>query len=77
MTLSLSEQLRRYIRRCGLSQYRLAQESGVEPSSLSRFMRGEHGLSTASLDEIGKVLRLRLVCEGPRKELLRKQGRQR
>ena len=73
-TMRLSDQIRKAINGCGLSRYRIAAESGVEESSLSRFMAKEHGLTTDSLDKIADVLRLELVCSGPRPALLRKYG---
>lgn len=58
--MSISDQLRRIIESSGQSWYRIAIESGVQQSSLSRFMRGERGLTTDSLDKIGAVLGLEL-----------------
>jgi hypothetical protein len=59
-SMSISDQLRRIIESSGQSWYRIAVESGVQQSSLSRFMRGERGLTTDSLDKIGAVLGLEL-----------------
>ena len=75
MSMTFSDQLRRAIRTCGLSRYRISMESGVPQASLSRFMRSQHGLSTESLDKIAEVLRLEVVSKGPRQKLLKKPRR--
>ncbi len=74
MLMRLSEQIRKAINSCGLSRYRIAIEANVEQASLSRFMAKEHGLTTDTLDKIAEVLRIDLVCQGPRKALLKKHG---
>ena len=72
--MKFSDEIRRAIRTSGLTRYRIAAEAGVEQSSLSRFMAGA-SLSTASLDKIAAVLRLRVVMDGPRKSVLKKGRR--
>jgi transcriptional regulator with XRE-family HTH domain len=57
----LSDQLRRIIEAEG-SCYDLAERAGVSRSVLSRFVRGERGLTTATLDRLAAVLRLRVVA---------------
>ena len=59
---TLSKQLRWYVKNCGVSTYRLERETGIHNSALSRFIRGERGLSIASMDTMGKFLKLVLVC---------------
>ena len=49
---NLSEQLRRVIREHGESLAQIGRETGVSHTMLSRFLRGERGLSTASLDRL-------------------------
>ena len=72
--MRFSEQLRQAIRRSGITSYRLAQESGVDESSLSKFMRGG-AMTTRSLDAIAEVLRFRLEMQGPRVSVLQKKRR--
>ena len=60
---TLSKQLRWYVKNCGVSTYRLERETGIHNSALSRFLRGERGLSIASMDTMGKFLKLVLVCK--------------
>ena len=62
---TLSKQLRWYVKNCGVSTYRLERETGIHNSALSRFLRGERGLSIASMDTMGKFLKLVLVCNRP------------
>ena len=62
---TLSKQLRWYVKNCGISTYRLERETGIHNSALSRFLRGERGLSTESMDIMGKYLKLGLVCNRP------------
>ena len=71
---SFSDQVRRAIRDCGLTRYRIAQESGVEQGTLSRFMAGT-GVTTATLDAIAKVLRLELTMKGPTKAVMNRAKR--
>ncbi len=65
---TLSKQLRWYVKNCGVSTYRLERETGIHNSALSRFIRGERGLSTESMDILGKYLKLVLVCKRPRQD---------
>ena len=64
---SVSEQLRGLIAKCGMSRYRIAQETGIEQSVLSRFMAGKKGLSTMTLDKLSELLDLEIVMHGPRR----------
>ena len=65
---TLSKQLRWYVKNCGISTYRLERETGIHNSALSRFLRGERGLSIASMDTMGKFLKLVLVCNRPQQD---------
>ena len=44
------EQVRQAIERSGLSRYRIAQETGISESQLSRLMSGDAGLSFPKLE---------------------------
>ncbi len=65
---TLSKQLRWYVKNCGVSTYRLERETGIHNSALSRFIRGERGLSVASMDTMGKYLKLVLVSKRPQQD---------
>jgi len=60
--LTLSSQFRQLIRNSGMSNYEIAKQAGIEQSALSRFMRGERGLTTATLDKLGELFDLEIVC---------------
>jgi transcriptional regulator with XRE-family HTH domain len=60
---TLTGQLRDYITGSGRNLKELGKESGVDASQLSRFMRGQRGLTTDSLDKLCAALRLKLVPE--------------
>ena len=60
---TLSEQLRAAIESSGLTRYRISQETGIDQAALSRFMSGEMGLSTNTLDKMADVLGLELVVK--------------
>jgi transcriptional regulator with XRE-family HTH domain len=56
----LSEQLRQSILNADISRYRIAQETGLSESALSRFVNGVAGLSLESIDKIGECLDLQI-----------------
>ena len=56
----VSEQLRQAILDSGESYCRIAHGCGVNDGQLSRFMRGERGLTTATLDRLCAYLGLEL-----------------
>lgn len=60
------EQIREAVRTSGMSRYYLAQQSGVDEASLSRFVRGKSGLSMESLDAVAEVLGLGVTARGDR-----------
>ncbi len=72
--MKFSDQIRAAVRKSGVSRYRLAQETGVDQASLSRFLKGE-GLTTTTLDALAKVLRLSVEAKGPRASLLERYGK--
>ena len=58
---TVSGQLRWYLVRCGKSTYRLQQETGVNNGILSRFLRGERGISMENIDILADHLGLHLT----------------
>jgi len=60
----ITDQLRRLIDSCGLTRYRIAKETGISESALSRLLSGERGVSAKALDKIGELLDLELVMHG-------------
>lgn len=57
--VKLSDQMRQAMRSGGWSIYRLALESGVAPSVISRFLSGS-ALTTDTLDRLAPVIGLRI-----------------
>lgn len=51
------------IENSGLTRYEIAKATGIEQSALSRFMSGERGLTTASLDRLAPLLGLEIVAK--------------
>jgi len=63
----LTDQVRRAIRKSGLTQYRIAKESGIDSAAMSRFMAGKTSLTLTSLDRMADVLGLNVVACGLRR----------
>ena len=58
--LPLTEQLRREIRSCGLSVYRVAKDCEIAESQLHNFLQGKRGLGMAKIDRLAEYLGLTL-----------------
>jgi transcriptional regulator with XRE-family HTH domain len=56
----LSDQLRQAIDSSGVTRYAFCKAIKLEQSAMSRFMKGEQGLSLEVIDRIGKLLNLTL-----------------
>jgi transcriptional regulator with XRE-family HTH domain len=61
---SLAEDMRRAIEESGITMYKLSQDSGVDRSQLSRFMRNERDLSLTVADKLCEVLGMKLTRDG-------------
>jgi len=60
-TNRVSDQLRQAIDDCGLTRYRIAQETGISETALALFYNGQRGLSMKALDTLGEFLQLRIT----------------
>lgn len=58
---TLTSQLRQIVADSGQTLGELARETGIDKSTLSRFINGQRGLSMEALDALGKYLGLRIV----------------
>lgn len=58
--MKLSDQIRRAIAESGTSRYRIAQETGINESSLAKFFNRRRGISLDALDRIGELLNLEI-----------------
>jgi transcriptional regulator with XRE-family HTH domain len=61
--LPLTDQLRQAVLTCGQSQYAICKATGIDKTTISRFMRGERGLSMSVMDTLGEYLGLRIVTD--------------
>lgn len=66
-TNKVSDQLRQLIDNCGLSRYELAKQTGIDESTLSRFMSGERGLSMKAVDTLGEFFGWEVVAKGKKR----------
>ncbi len=60
----LSEQLREAIESSEASRYRIAQVTGIDQATLSRFVNGSGTLSQDAADKIAEFLGLTLTVRG-------------
>ncbi len=58
---SLTNQLRRFLVESGRSLGEVSRATGLDTSALSRFVRGERGVSMQGLDALGDYLGLRVA----------------
>ena len=58
---TLSETIRNKILSCGLSQYKIAQETGIDSGVLSRFVTRERSIKMETAEKLCKALGLELV----------------
>jgi transcriptional regulator with XRE-family HTH domain len=58
---SLSDVIISKMRSCGKTQYRIAKESGVDSSTLGRFVKGERTITLEVANKICKALGLQLT----------------
>ena len=54
----LTDQLRQAIDDSGLTRYRIAQETGLSESTLSKFYLGQRGLSMEAMNALGECLQI-------------------
>ena len=73
--VKLSDQIRKAIRDCGTTRYAIFKATGIDQATLSRFVSGERGLPTKTLDVLAEFLGLRIVTDGPRRTAKGKKGR--
>jgi plasmid maintenance system antidote protein VapI len=66
MSEPFTEQLKRAIRESELSCYALSQATGVDQSTLSKFLSGQRGLSLDSVDKLVDALGLTLISQKKR-----------
>jgi len=57
----ISDQIRGAIASSKVTRYHIAQETGIDESTLSRFMSGKGGMTVSTLDKLGEYLGLEIV----------------
>jgi len=73
-TEKFTDQLRRIVETCGISRYQISKETGIDESTLSRFVHGERCLSEKNLDQLGEYLGLRIVTDKPKSKGRTRKG---
>ena len=69
---TILDTLRKTIKTSGLTQYRIAKDTGIPQSALSRLMSGERGLSVESIEQLCDYLGLEIVLRPTPKAAKRK-----
>ena len=59
----MTDQVRQAIDTSGLTRYRIAQDTGIDESTLAKFYHGTRGLSLDNLDRLCAYLKLRIVMD--------------
>jgi transcriptional regulator with XRE-family HTH domain len=59
--MTVSDTLREAIRNASVSRYRIACDTGIAESALSRFVSGKRSLDLTSVDKLCEYLGLELV----------------
>ena len=62
-TKKMTDQIRQAIDDSGLTRYRIAQDTGIDESTLAKFYHGTRGLSLDNLDLLFGFLNLQIVRE--------------
>jgi ribosome-binding protein aMBF1 (putative translation factor) len=63
---TFTDQIRQAIEDSGVSRYRIAKQTGIEQSVLSRFMHGRMGFTLETLDALADYLQFDLTSKGPK-----------
>ena len=61
------DEIRRAVEASGKTRYRIAKESGIAESQLSRLMSGERGLSVECLERLADSLGLEIAIRPKRR----------
>ena len=59
--IPLSGEIRQALANCGQTRYAISKGTGIAESTLSRFMAGERGLPTKTLDKLADYLDLHVT----------------
>ena len=71
MLAKLLEEITRAIEASGNTRYRIAKDTGIAQSQLSRFMHGDAGLGVEAIERLADYLELEIIIR-PRRGRSRK-----
>ena len=66
-TQSIADQIRRAVAAQGLSKYRLAKNTGINESTVGRFLNGKGSLSLASAETVMRALGFQVIAPKSRR----------
>jgi hypothetical protein len=72
---TFSDQMRTLIENSGQTCYRISKATGVDTSTLSRFLHGQGGLSNQKLDDLASYLGWTITVETKAEPKQRKAGK--
>ena len=55
---TMTDEVRRAIEEAGITRYRICKDAEISEAAMSRFMRGQRGLTLRTLDRLAAVLDL-------------------
>src|SRR4051794_1642106 len=64
---TFTDQIRDVIKRSGISRYAISKRTGIDQAALCRFMQGQRGLTTDTLDRLAPELDLMVETRTERK----------
>jgi transcriptional regulator with XRE-family HTH domain len=65
---NLSDEIRKAVDSCGQTRYVIAKATGIDQSTLSRFMAGERGIPMKTLDTLAYYLDLHIFTGKARRK---------
>ena len=69
MTTTLSDQVRKAIKGCGLSRYAISKQPGVSEAMLSKFMAKKNDLTLGTVNRMAPILGVRIVVDRPKSKV--------
>jgi len=60
---TMTDQVREAIDDCGVTRYRISQDTGIDESTLAKFYHGQRGMSLDNLNLLFEYLGLRIVTD--------------
>jgi hypothetical protein len=58
---TISEEIRKAILTASVTRYRISQDTGIQESTLCRFVSGERGLSMIAIDQLADYFGFKIV----------------